>query len=1018
MAKHGLIMSIILLFASVCAFAQNAGDDNKYIPNVLSPNSAEIGKYGRTPVNYFTGTPSIKLPLTSLEGKGINIPVYLSYHAGGNKPDQHPGWVGQGWSLRAGGQINRVVKGISEDELTSTDAPLNQTNGFGYLSHMERTQQGTWTEQDLMNFMIGQSVGDYGPDEFQINLEDLSASFYFYSADSVAIVSKTGEDFKVEIELNTTSYEIIVFSDRMNKSPVTAPAFSYIKQIDIIRNDGSRYVFGGDESAIEFALYQKSHYSVGSNHEVNSNIWDSYTYANSWMLSRIEKPGGEQIIFTYEHDGLPLIRSVCHSGYIYASNAGNIVYDSRNAGVYHTYADDPYLGVNYVFTLPSYLTGITSLITKDTLSFSRSRSTELKYPVTENEILWVLGDYRYLPGYNHNIGGGVTMMDYLDQRNYFMQLDSIVGKRVIIDLNYTSSTEERLKLLSVNISPSAGDAGNFSYSMSYNPLSLPAYNAKKSDSWGYFNDKFYGNIPYASLASYRTSDVQKMQAEILTSITWPTGGRTSFDYEAHTYSKRVDRFPFHLVDTSGVAGGLRIKRISDISGVDTLLSRTYLYEDSLGLSSGILSGEPLFDVYGEQHTSWSGHWSRWVYIASGHIDSEYHLWSENPINEMSLTDGSHITYSTVTEINSDGSKDVYHFTNHDTPIFADRSPILYVDDIDGQTLYDSFSSMELARGLLSQKDNYDSSGRLLKRVSNTYAVDTLSFIRSISQVSYCQMNVARVTLSRIFTFYPALVTSTTSEYDDDGNLSITELAVFNYNGRLLSSKNITFADGTYKEDKYRYAGDISGDIYPSMVDAGMTGIPIERLHLRNGSIIGGELTKWIRKTLNNSFIPWKEYKLELNQPLLPFVFTKYNGINMDSHYSSFEISYDITDSFNNVCQYTDRSNETISYIWGYGGAYPIAKVEGVSLSDLQNSYGISGIYDSYLPVYLETTLRSAGAKVTTWRWKPCVGLSQETDISGRTKLFDYDSFGRLIGIYDEDGHVITSYTYHYRTNSF
>lgn len=1011
---HYLLFSLIL-FTEYNATAQIAGDDNTYIPNVISPNAVELGKYGRSPVNYFTGTPSIRIPLTSIEGKGINIPVYLAYHASGNKPDQHPGWVGQGWSLHAGGCINRIVRGLTEDEATSADAPMNQTNGLGYLSHMDRTQQGSWSEQDLINLMNGQAIGDFGPDEFQINIEDLSASFYFYSADSVAIVSKNAEDFRVEVTLNTSHYDITVFSDRMNKNPMVAPTFSYIKQIDIIRNDGRRYIFGGDESAIEFSVHQNSHYASESYHEINTNEWDTYTYATSWMLSRIELPGNERILFTYEHDGLPVIRSINHSGYRYASNYGNTIYDSRNAALYHQNAIDPHLGISYVFIQPCYLTSISSSATGETLSFSRSRTTELSYPITEGEIKWVLGDYRYIIGQT-NGGNEVTMSDYLAERNYFMQLDSISSTHVNINLNYTDSSEERLKLLSVVVSPSGVTNGSYSYSMSYNSTSLPEYNSRKTDKWGYFNDKYYGDTPYASLSSFRTPDTQKSQAEILTGITWPTGGRTVYDYELHTYSKRVDRSPFHIIDVTGVAGGLRIKRISDLDGTDTLFSRTYVYERPNGLSSGILSGEPLFEVKGEQNESWSGHWYRWVYIHSGHINAEYDLWSENPINEMSLTDGCHITYDIVTEIFSDGSKDVYHYTNHDTPSCADRSPILYEDLIDGQTLYDNFSSMELARGLLISKENYDNNGRLLRSETNTYHIDTLSFIKTVSQSSYCQMRIARANISRIFTFYPALLTKQVCEYGDDGLSSAIETSLFNYDGRLLCSKQTTFANGDCLEDHYLYSSQIPNDVYLSMNAYGMTGIPIERIHLRNGYIVSAELTKWRSNTLNGSFVPWYEYRLETDYPLARLSFSNFNGTSIDNHYTQ-EIAYDLIDRYNNVAQYTDRQGISTSFIWGYGGAYPIARVEGISLYELEHDFDISGIYDSFLPVGLEIALRASGAKVTTWRWKPGIGITQETDVSGRTLLFDYDSFGRLIGKYDEEGHAITTYSYHYKTEN-
>ena len=46
-----------------------------------SPNAAELGRYGKAPVDYFTGVPSIVVPLTSVHAKGYELPVELRYHA-------------------------------------------------------------------------------------------------------------------------------------------------------------------------------------------------------------------------------------------------------------------------------------------------------------------------------------------------------------------------------------------------------------------------------------------------------------------------------------------------------------------------------------------------------------------------------------------------------------------------------------------------------------------------------------------------------------------------------------------------------------------------------------------------------------------------------------------------------------------------------------------------------------------------------------------------------------------------
>ncbi len=53
------------------------------LPQLLSPNAAELGRYGKNPVNYFNGLPGIVVPLTSVHAKGYELPTRpgLSRHA-------------------------------------------------------------------------------------------------------------------------------------------------------------------------------------------------------------------------------------------------------------------------------------------------------------------------------------------------------------------------------------------------------------------------------------------------------------------------------------------------------------------------------------------------------------------------------------------------------------------------------------------------------------------------------------------------------------------------------------------------------------------------------------------------------------------------------------------------------------------------------------------------------------------------------------------------------------------------
>lgn len=74
-------------------------------PNILppGPTAAELGKYGRVPINLSTGAVNLDIPLLTLKSKNLACPVSLSYYTTGVKVDEVASWVGMGWSLNAGG---------------------------------------------------------------------------------------------------------------------------------------------------------------------------------------------------------------------------------------------------------------------------------------------------------------------------------------------------------------------------------------------------------------------------------------------------------------------------------------------------------------------------------------------------------------------------------------------------------------------------------------------------------------------------------------------------------------------------------------------------------------------------------------------------------------------------------------------------------------------------------------------------------------------------------------------------
>ena len=57
------------------------------LPEITPPDPAarEFMKYGEIPVNYSTGVPQIEIPLYTVKGKKLELPISISYHASGVK---------------------------------------------------------------------------------------------------------------------------------------------------------------------------------------------------------------------------------------------------------------------------------------------------------------------------------------------------------------------------------------------------------------------------------------------------------------------------------------------------------------------------------------------------------------------------------------------------------------------------------------------------------------------------------------------------------------------------------------------------------------------------------------------------------------------------------------------------------------------------------------------------------------------------------------------------------------------
>lgn len=123
------LLLFIIVLTSFTGIVHGQEERDKVIPP--SPQTAEFTKYINYNVSAYNGLPEISIPLYNIQLKGISIPIALSYHASGIKFRQTNGEVGVGWSLSPGFRISRSVHG-RPDELFGMPSPASVTDSLNY----------------------------------------------------------------------------------------------------------------------------------------------------------------------------------------------------------------------------------------------------------------------------------------------------------------------------------------------------------------------------------------------------------------------------------------------------------------------------------------------------------------------------------------------------------------------------------------------------------------------------------------------------------------------------------------------------------------------------------------------------------------------------------------------------------------------------------------------------------------------------------------------------------------------
>ena len=113
--KLKLNLLCFFILAAAVTYGQNNEPDPLRVDIVPPAPEAAALVFVEMPVNIYTGTPQIEIPIYNLASYELQVPVKLKYHASGLKVDDLPSSVGAGWALSAASVVSRTIRGLPDE---------------------------------------------------------------------------------------------------------------------------------------------------------------------------------------------------------------------------------------------------------------------------------------------------------------------------------------------------------------------------------------------------------------------------------------------------------------------------------------------------------------------------------------------------------------------------------------------------------------------------------------------------------------------------------------------------------------------------------------------------------------------------------------------------------------------------------------------------------------------------------------------------------------------------------------
>ncbi|MGA0560741.1 discoidin domain-containing protein [Larkinella sp. VNQ87] len=999
----GWLLLLFLLWSEL-VIAQTTTDFRKVVP--ASPNVAALTKYTDIPVNNYTGTPSIDIPLYTIKTRDLVVPLSLSYHGSGIRVEEEASTVGLGWVLNAGGVINHVIRGRDDfndfDGATWRNLSSSAVNGGSGVCYFFENPNSAY-------FLTSNTINGNALQEKLLSVYQMAGNQNADGERDIFSFNFLGQSGKFVIEpLGGAQYKIHLLSQsdlRIQLINATLPNNGFI----ITGVDGTKYHFAQAE-AQRYRSGKKS--NVGKqykgvdtdplygNEETGFEPSAYTTYTGAWYLTKIESQRGDVIIFTY----------TVSTGYVKALISRMETYMTGNASYVGRWS----------------ITGTeTQQVYPNTISFDNGT---VQFSLASREDLRTGG--MRVTGLNVTATGGASLKTVQFTQSYFNS-----GQ------NSPSFVAKRLKLQSVQ--ESNGGVCTPPYTFSYEEsIALPNKDSYAQDYWGYYNGNNINNtrgpdgngtlLPPIDIQSGlyklpgvfqggadRSPNATYMRAGVLTQITYPTGGTTEFDFQPHTFSNWQINNPrpyLYVQEYTGstprIGGGLRIDKITakDQGNVKQVTNFDYRQpgsDPSMPSSTGKLMYHLIFGEFVPVLVDPANPTNGTTYQM---------LFTSQPRHPMgSGAQGNPIGYNTVTvykgATKGDAGYTSYTYENQvdkrdvnfclSTPSGSLENQVncttgisnvtydIYCDPYgSGASLnYTSVTEASLPNyvytlnGSLLREDHFKGAtpGVLVKTIVNEYETTNRSRIKNFKVLKRGAIysSIIYYTDSEWIRLKKTIV----NEYDEGGNTS------------QVASTTTTYgfnATGQHKQVTSVIKDNSKGEQFETV-----TTYPQDDV---SGAAVMTDLKN------RNMVVPIQETRNKINA-----------GQSRTVTHST-KTNYSIW--FN-----TFMAPQTIESKLGSGPFVIDASFDYSSSGNLASITGRDGIRSDYQYFtasgknnLLQTHILGAGtssARSTTYDYEPLKGVSKITDPNGISSTYTYDLLGRLSAIKDNNQNLVKTYHYNY-----